>query len=61
VLVAARRFRDLDVTDEELESPRAVEAATRPVTAAELVEDERSGVTGIRPTTRLGVAPEEVG
>jgi DNA recombination protein RmuC len=58
VLVTARRFRDLDVTDEELAAPRAVEAAPRPVTAAELVEDERSGVRGAR---RLGVAPEEAG
>jgi DNA recombination protein RmuC len=48
VLVAARRFRDLDVTEEELSAPRVVEAVPRSVTAAELVEDERSGVQGLR-------------
>jgi DNA recombination protein RmuC len=31
VLVAARRFEELDATDDRLEPPRAVEAAARPV------------------------------
>lgn len=56
VLVTARRFRDLDVTDEELPGPRPVESAPRPVTAAELVEDGRSGVLGPR---QPGVAAGE--
>ena len=60
VLVSARRFHDLDVTDEELATPRAVETATRPVTAAELVEDERSGVQAPRrPGHATGVATGE--
>jgi DNA recombination protein RmuC len=60
VLVTARRFRDLDVTTEELPAPRVVEAVPRPVTAAELVEDQRSGVLG-RPQRgdRPGVATGE--
>ena len=48
VLVTARRFEELDVTDDELPSPRLVEAVSRPVSAAELVEDQRSGVLGGR-------------
>ena len=54
VLVSARRFRDLDVTDEELAAPRPVETVARPVTAAELVEDERSGVRGLREAPGAG-------
>ena len=62
VLVTARRFRDLDVTEEQLAAPRSIEAAPRPVTATELVEDERSGVEprgarGLGPA--LGVAAGE--
>ncbi len=58
VLVTARKFRDLDITDEELPAPTAVETAARPVTAAELVEDERAGVRGPRhPSGRLGAVP----
>jgi DNA recombination protein RmuC len=64
VLVTARRFRDLEVTDEELSAPRVVEAVPRSVTAAELVEDERSGVQGPRikpgrPGVATGVATGE--
>ena len=64
VLVSARRFSDLDVTDGELPLPRTVETLPRPVTAAELVEDERSGVQGLRPPPGAprgtsGVAREE--
>jgi DNA recombination protein RmuC len=40
VLVSARRMRDLDVTDLELETPLPVETAPRPLTAAELIEAE---------------------
>ncbi len=59
VLVAARRFHDLDVTSDELPVPRLVEAAPRPVTAAELVEDERSGVQGLRhPSEPRGTATD---
>jgi len=56
VLVTARRFRDLEVTEEELPAPRVVEAVPRPVSAAELVEDERSGVHGPR-QHRSGLGP----
>jgi DNA recombination protein RmuC len=54
VLVTARKFTELDVTDAELVSPRPVESAPRPPTALELVEDDRSGVSGGSPA--LGVA-----
>ena len=58
VLVTGRRFRELGVTEDELEAPRPVEAVARPVTAAELVEDERAGVQGPRrPPGRLGSVP----
>jgi len=60
VLVTARRFRDLAVTEEELTAPRVVEAVPRSVTAAELVDDERAGVVGPRGHTgQLGVATGE--
>ena len=57
VLVTARKFTDLEVTDAELVSPRPVESAPRSPTALELVEDDRSGVAGGAPS--LGVASEE--
>ena len=38
VLVSARKFRDLQVGDEDLVSPSAVTEAPRPLTAAELLE-----------------------
>ncbi len=58
VLVTARRFRDLDVTESELPAPRPVEAVPRSVSAAELVEDERSGVQGPRhPAERIAPGP----
>jgi DNA recombination protein RmuC len=56
VLVTARKFSELGVTDAELGSPRPVESTPRPPTALELVEDDRSGVTGGGST--LGVASE---
>jgi DNA recombination protein RmuC len=56
VLVSARKFTELDVTDDELAGPRPVEIAPRTPTALELVEDERSGVGG---APALGVASEE--
>jgi DNA recombination protein RmuC len=56
VLVSARRFTALEVTDQDLEAPRPVDAVPRPPTADELVQDVRSGLR--RP---LGVAPEETG
>ncbi|WP_088320209.1 DNA recombination protein RmuC [Kineosporia sp. R_H_3] len=40
VLVSARRMRDLDVTDLDLETLAPVEVAPRPLTAAELIEAE---------------------
>jgi DNA recombination protein RmuC len=39
VLVTARRFRDLKVTDKELAAPEIIESAIRPIQAPELVED----------------------
>jgi DNA recombination protein RmuC len=39
VLVTARRFRDLKVTDKELAAPEVIETAIRPIQAPELVED----------------------
>ncbi|WP_432558991.1 DNA recombination protein RmuC [Granulicoccus sp. GXG6511] len=39
VLPMARRFRDLQVTDKELEAPKPVVESTRTITAPELVED----------------------
>jgi DNA recombination protein RmuC len=61
VLVSARRLAELEVTDEELPSPRPVEVAPRspqpdaPVEVqvdelVELVEDQRSGALGAAPT-----------
>ncbi len=60
VLVSARRFADLGVTDDDLEAPRPVDVATRVPTAAELVEDARSGVvTPLEPVqTDHGVASD---
>jgi DNA recombination protein RmuC len=46
VLVAARRFRDLSVTDEELESPRQVEAGVRAVPAP---DDDADPAVGAPP------------
>ena len=57
VLVSARRFTELEVTDAELVSPRPVETAPRSPSALELVEDDRSGVVG--GAAVLGVASEE--
>jgi DNA recombination protein RmuC len=57
VLVSARKFTELEVTDAELVSPRPVESSPRPPTALELVEDDRSGVVG--GVSALGVASEE--
>jgi DNA recombination protein RmuC len=53
VLVAARRFTDLSVTDDELPAPRQVEATTRSLgTSTDRAE--------LRPVPRRG-APEEPG
>jgi DNA recombination protein RmuC len=57
VLVSARKFTDLDVTDAELEGPRPVDTTPRSPTALELVEDDRSGVVG--GVASLGVASDE--
>jgi DNA recombination protein RmuC len=68
VMVSARRLAELEVTDEELASPRPVEAAPRGPTADDLVGDHRSGAlgppdpvagAGSRSASRLGVASEE--
>ncbi|HKG51884.1 MAG TPA: DNA recombination protein RmuC [Actinomycetales bacterium] len=44
VLVTARRLHDLELTAEPLESPPVVEAAPRPLTAVELVDDDAEPV-----------------
>ena len=44
VLVSARRMRDLDVTDLDLDVLAPVETAPRPLTAAELIEAEQRDV-----------------
>lgn len=44
VLVSARRFRDLQVTDDELRSAGWVETSVRPLAAPELIADARLGV-----------------
>ncbi len=58
VLVSARRFRDLSVTDEPLPSPRQVEATARSVVADELhaadppvdeLDDLLGGISGAAP------------
>ncbi|HEX2892606.1 MAG TPA: DNA recombination protein RmuC, partial [Marmoricola sp.] len=59
VLVTARHFADVADLDEQLDSPRPVEQAPRPLTAAELLEvvaDERPELPDPAPTPR-GVAP----
>lgn len=45
VLVTARRFTELQVTDDPLPAPRPVEAVPRPPSADELVADHRTGVS----------------
>lgn len=52
VLVTARRFRDLEVTDQELAPLRPVDQVPRAPTSAELVADPRAGAG-------IGVAAEE--
>lgn len=48
VLVSARRFRDLKVTDDELRSPQPLSEVTKPLTAPELLaEDEPVAIEGI--------------
>ena len=61
VLVSARRFTDLDVTGDDLETPRAVEVAARTPTPEELVVDDRSGAVAPVRTgpSSLGVATED--
>lgn len=49
VLVTARRIRDLDVTDSDLEPLAPVEAVVRPLTAGELLEGTADGPTVSRP------------
>lgn len=64
VLVTARRFRDLSVTEDDLPTPRVLDESPRPPSALELVEDDRSGVSyGVSEETygvsRPGVADGE--
>ena len=40
VLVQARRFEDLGVTDEDISSPAPIEETVRPLTAPELTEHQ---------------------
>lgn len=61
VLVSARRFTELDVTDDALALPTGVEVAARIPTPEELVTDSRSGALESARTgpTALGVATED--
>lgn len=52
VLVSARRFAELEVTDTTLGAPQTVEVVPRTPTAAELVEDRRAGT--VRPAQATG-------
>ena len=53
VLVSARRFQDLSVTDDELPSPRQVEATTRSVSPPDRIE--------LHAVTRRGASTEDDG
>jgi len=60
VLVSARRFTELEVSDSELTSPAPVTDAPRPLAAAELLDavaEPRPELLG--PTPRAGLAPGE--
>lgn len=56
VLPTARKLRDLNVSSNELGSPRPVELSSRPLTAAELVEAAEQSPT---PLARLGTQAAE--
>ncbi len=49
VMVSARRLRDLDVTDLDLPLLEPLETAPRPLTAAELIENEQREMLPSRP------------
>ena len=46
MLVTARRFADLEVTDDELATPRQVEAGARSVAGVELRAVDRRAASG---------------
>ena len=54
VLVSARRFTEMEVSDVELRSPDPVTEAARPLTAAELLD----AVADERPEIGPGIGPE---
>jgi len=58
VLVSARRIRDLDVADGDIEVPEVLECAPRPLTAVELLEgrDDPVGL-GAEPADLFGSEP----
>jgi len=60
VLVSARRFRDLRVTDAELETPHQVTLSPRPIAAPELVEDAVNVTPLIGRVRRLDEVPDEM-
>ena len=60
VLVAARRFNDLSVTDDELPSPRQVESTTRSLGSPELFAADPEPV-GLRSVVRRGAPDPERG
>jgi DNA recombination protein RmuC len=59
VLPQARRFRDLKMVDTDLDGPRPVDEAVRPVAAAELVQsvEEARSVVALPPAEPSSAAP----
>jgi DNA recombination protein RmuC len=57
VLVTARKFVDLGVAGEELESPGQVESATRQLQAPELQASEQASLIALDETIRLALDP----
>lgn len=61
VFVTARKFQQMQVADADLESPRALDDAVRPLTAAELVADPVTELSLLRrPEPTLEQISEEV-
>lgn len=59
VLVTARRFRDLKVTEKELAAAQGVENPPRQVSAPELLADTALGATAISPPRRVRLTQQD--